>query len=170
MLETFQMFAGYNRWANRLLYAEVSKLGDEAFETETGAFFRTLKGTLNHILVADRIWLNRFTGEGPLPTRLDEILFEDFASLLEAREAEDARIVEWTNGLSNEAVAAKFTYTPVSIPEPFTQQLSSSISHFFNHQTHHRGQAHMIITTLGGPSISLDMVYFLRSDDGAKWL
>lgn len=169
MLKTFRMFAAYNRWANDLVYAEAAKLTENEFNHPTGAFFGSLKGTLNHILVADRVWLNRFTGDGPLPKRLDEILFEDLESLTAARKAEDERIINWSGGLDEADIEGVFTYMPITIPKPVTQKLAPTVSHFFNHQTHHRGQAHMILTSLGRPSLGLDLVYFQRTEEGKPW-
>lgn len=95
MLQHFNMFAHYNRWANATLYAEAAKLTREEFNQPTGAFFGSLMGTLNHLLVADRIWLHRFTGQGSVPARLNENLFAEFEQLRAARFAEDQRIIEW---------------------------------------------------------------------------
>src|SRR5260370_22332210 len=89
----FAMMAGYNRWANERLYEAARALPDADYRAQRGAFFGSLHGTLNHLLVADRIWMHRFTGNGPAPTRLDEILFEDLAALEAARIEEDERIV-----------------------------------------------------------------------------
>ena len=99
MQKHFAVFAAYNRWANSRLYDAVAKLSDADYRTDRGAFFGSLHGTLNHLLVTDRIWMRRITGTGPQPTRLDEILFEDFAPLAEARRAEDERIVAYVDGL-----------------------------------------------------------------------
>jgi uncharacterized damage-inducible protein DinB len=93
----FAMLAGYNAWANRRLYGAVAQLTDEQYRADRGAFFKSLHGTLSHLLVADRIWLKRLTGDGDAPKRLDAILFEDLPALRAAREAEDARIMlMWT--------------------------------------------------------------------------
>ena len=89
----FDMFAGYNAWANRRLYDAAAKLSDAEYRADRGAFFKSMHGTLNHLLTADWVWMHRFTGEGASPERLDMILFEDLAPLREAREAEDQRIV-----------------------------------------------------------------------------
>jgi len=170
MIETFRMFAAYNHWANGLVYGEAAKLSKQEFEQPTGAVFGSLKGTLNHILVGDRIWMNRFTGNGPKPARLDETLFDAFAELAAARRAEDERIIGWINGLNEEDIAGTFTYMPVTKPsDPVTQRLAPAVSHFFNHQTHHRGQAHVILTTLGRASLALDLIYFQRTEEGKAW-
>jgi len=169
MLDTFKMFAAYNRFANALVYGEAAKLDEDAFHQPTGAFFGSLCRTLNHILIADRIWLNRFTGLGPSPAHLDGMLFANFAELAAARQLEDARIIAWVGKISETAIAETFTYTPITIPEPVTLRLQPAIFHFFNHQTHHRGQAHMILTTLGRPSLAMDLIYFLRTAEGQTW-
>ena len=99
MQSHFSMFARYNDWANRRLYESASALSDPEYRADRGAFFGSVHGTLNHLLVTDRIWMNRFTGAGPTYSRLDEIPFEDFRALRAAREAEDRRIIEWIDGL-----------------------------------------------------------------------
>ncbi|GIL03243.1 MAG: damage-inducible protein DinB [Alphaproteobacteria bacterium] len=165
----FTMFAAYNAWANDRLYEAAAALTSEEFNRDVGAFFRSLCGTLNHILVADRIWMRRFTGEGDAPTRLDQMLFADLGALRVARHAEDRRITRYVEALAPEALLGMFTYVPVSSPEPVTQRLAPALSHFFNHQTHHRGQAHTILSILGKEPPSLDLIYFQRSDDGRRF-
>ena len=169
MLQHFNMFAHYNRWTNATLYAEAAKLTREEINQPTGAFFGSLMGTLNHLLVADRIWLHRFSGEGSLPTRLNENLFIEFEPLHAARKEEDERIIRWVGTLSEDALRNEFTYTPVTSPQSVTQKLGPALAHFFNHQTHHRGQAHAILTTLGKPSLALDLIYYLRTEEGQRW-
>lgn len=169
MLRYFNMFAHYNRWANDAVYAEAAKLTREEINRSTGAYFGSLLGTLNHLLVADRIWLNRFTGTGPRPLRLDEVLFDELPALAEARRAEDERIIRWIGSLDDERIDGTFTYVPVTSPDPVTQRLGPAVAHVFNHQTHHRGQAHMILTTLGRPSLALDLIYYQRTAEGRRW-
>lgn len=158
--------AAYNRWANGRLYEAAAELTEEELNRSTGAFFPTLLKTLNHILVADRIWLKRFTGEGEAPTALDTILFPKLAALRIARAAEDARICAWVDGLSASALAGRFTYITVTDVRTVSQRLAPALAHLFNHQTHHRGQAHTILTTLGKPSLQLDLIYFQRTPGG----
>lgn len=165
MLDHYRMFADYNGWANRLVYDAAGKLDDAQYRENKGAFFGSLHATLNHVLAADRIWMKRFTGTGEAPATLDGILFDNFADLSNARTAEDARIVSWIGTLTEDDLAGRFTYTPVSNPVPVTQRLAPPLAHFFNHQTHHRGQCHMTLTALGAPSVALDMSYFLRAPE-----
>ncbi|WP_349433752.1 DinB family protein [Pararhizobium sp. A13] len=169
MLDHYRMFAKYNRWANRLLYQAAGALTDAQYREDKGAFFGSLHRTLNHVLAADRIWMKRFTGTGEAPTSLDAILFDDLGSLSAARAVEDERIVAWINGLAEADLTSRFTYTPITIPEPVTQRLAPVLAHFFNHQTHHRGHCHMTLTALGQPSLVLDLVYFLRTPEGEDY-
>jgi uncharacterized damage-inducible protein DinB len=125
-------------------------------------FFKSLHGTLNHLLVADRIWLKRFTGEGDAPTRLDAVLFEPLAELRQARQAEDRRISAYIAGLSDEALAGTIRYRTISNPADIEQPLLPALLHFFNHQTHHRGQAHAILTGLVGDAPSFDLILYQR--------
>lgn len=160
------MFAAYNAWANLRIYEAASQLTKEEFERDAGVFFKSMRGTLNHILVADRIWLKRFTGEGDAPAALDTILYIDFAKLRTAREIEDKRLVDWIDSLSEKAMAGRFVYMTVRDMRTISQRLAPALSHLFNHQTHHRGQAHAILTVLGKEAPSLDLVYFQRTEEG----
>lgn len=166
----FEMLAAYNRWANGQVYAAAEVLEDAEFRRPTGAFFGSLLATLNHLLVADKVWMRRFTGSGDSPTSLDIILHDNFAGLLAARNMEDERISGFIACLTPEALQATFSYTPITNPQPVRQRLGSALAHFFNHQTHHRGQSHAILTSLGKPSLTLDLVYFLRTPAGNAWL
>ncbi|ANL46192.1 MULTISPECIES: DinB family protein [Rhizobium] len=169
MLRQYRMFAAYNRWANAQVYAAAAALSDAEFRSDRGAFFGSLHRTLNHLMVADRIWMKRFTGIGEAPTTLDAVLFEEFDALAAARRTEDERIIAWTGTLDEATLAGNFTYMPVTQQIAMTQPLWTALSHLFNHQTHHRGQCHMTLTALGKPSLGLDLIYFLRSE-GREWM
>jgi len=162
----FMMFAAYNAWANARLYEAASGLTREQFSRDIGAFFKSMRGTLNHLLVADRIWMKRFTGEGDAPASLDTILYIDFAKLRVAREAEDRRIIDWIGAQSDKQLSGRFTYMTVTDMRTVSQRLAPALAHLFNHQTHHRGQAHTILTMLGQEAPSLDLIYFQRTEEG----
>jgi uncharacterized damage-inducible protein DinB len=100
MISHYRMFAGYNAWCNERLYAAAAKLSEAGYHADRGAFFKSMHGTLNHFLVGDRIWMQRFTGEGELPESLGAILYDNFPALRAARIAEDARITGYIDGLS----------------------------------------------------------------------
>ena len=168
-MQNYQMLADYNAWANRLLYSAVADLSTEELHRDTGAFFGSIFATLSHILTADRIWLNRFTGEGPMPRSLDERPYDDFEDLRGARLEEDTRIIRYAQSLTAERLDSDFSYTPVTSPERVSHKLWPALTHVFNHQTHHRGQVHAGLTGLGKPSLSLDLIYFVRSE-GRQWM
>lgn len=159
--ERFDELAAYNRWANRRVYDDAATLPDDVRKRPLGLFFSSIHGTLNHLLVADYIWMRRFTGEGPQPERLNQILFEDFDELRAAREAEDERIFNFVTSVSD--YAREFAYQN-STGKTFTQRLGPALTHFFNHQAHHRGQIHAGMTIVGirEPS-SLDLLGLQRA-------
>ena len=169
MQQHFRMFAAYNRWANAEVYDAAGALREAGRARNVGGLFGLMLGTRNPLLVSGRIWMKRFTGEGEAPKALDTVLFTDFARLRAAREAEDRRIVEWIETLTPKALAGRFTYMTVTDLRTVSQRLSPALAHFFNHQTHHRGQAHMILTALGKPSLSLDLIYFQRTPEGREF-
>ena len=162
LLTHYRMFGHYNAWANARLYDAAAMLTPEQFRADRGAFFKSVQGTLNHLLVTDRIWQKRFTGEGDAPDRLDAILFERFDELRTARIAEDARIVRYVDGLDEIRIAGTIKYRRVSSPEEFEQQLAPALAHWFNHQTHHRGQVHALLTGIAGCAPELDLLFYQR--------
>lgn len=158
----YRMLGRYNAWANNRLYDATARLDETQYKADRGAFFKSVHGTLNHLLATDRIWMKRFTGEGNVPDRLDAILCDTFDALRVARKAEDARIVAYAEGLDEARIAGTISYRRVSSPEEFVQELAPALAHWFNHQTHHRGQAHALLTGLGQPSVELDLLFFQR--------
>ena len=158
----YQMFGHYNAWANGRLYEAAAALSTEQYRADRGAFFKSVHGTLNHLLVTDHVWMHRFTGEGAAPERLDAILFENFTELRAAREAEDRRIIDFVDRLDDARIAGTIKYRRVSTPEQFEQQMAPALAHWFNHQTHHRGQVHALLTGLVGKAPELDLLIFQR--------
>jgi uncharacterized damage-inducible protein DinB len=158
--EHFDQLAAYNRWANRRVYDDAASLTDEIRKRPAGLFFGSVHGTLNHLLVADYIWMRRFTGEGPQPERLNQILHDDFSSLRAAREAEDERIFAFVTGL--DGYDRELSYQN-STGKTFEQALAPALTHFFNHQAHHRGQVHAGLTSAGiREPASLDLLILQR--------
>ena len=159
---TFQQLAAYNRWANARLYAAVLELPDRAYRLHIGVFFSSVHGTLNHLLLTDRIWLKRLTGEGEHPSQLNAILFEDRTELTRARIAEDERLIAVVNSYDDAALASLHIYKTLS-GMPHSQAIADILLHLFNHQTHYRGQAHACLSILtGGEPPSLDLLAFQR--------
>lgn len=144
----FSMLARYNAWANTRLYAMAAGLPDELYRRDVGAYFKSLHGTLNHLLLADRIWLRRLTGNGEHPARLDAILFEALPALRAARTGDDARLLDFVDSRSHADFDGAVSYTSLK-GAPQRQLLRVILAHVFNHQAHHRGQAHAVLTSLG---------------------
>jgi uncharacterized damage-inducible protein DinB len=170
MLARYRMFAGYNAWCNERLYDAAAQIADADYRANRGAFFRSLHGTLNHLLVGDRIWMRRFTGKGETPPSLDAILYEDFTKLRSARRTEDERIRHYIGSLKDEDLAKTIRFRTVVNPQDIEQVLAPALDHFFNHQTHHRGQAHALLSAAIGnertPSFDL-IIYQRETGDGA---
>jgi uncharacterized damage-inducible protein DinB len=164
MIARYRMFAGYNAWCNARLYAAAATLSDADYRAGRGAFFKSLHGTLNHLLVGDRIWMQRFTGSGGLPQSLDAILYDDFEALRAARIAEDARISRYIAALSDNDLAGTLRYRTFVRPAEIEQPLAPALDHFFNHQTHHRGQAHALLSAAIGNDAtpSFDLIIYQR--------
>jgi len=162
MKSQFQMLAAYNDWVNWRLYDAAAALSEADYRADRGAFFGSLHGTLNHLLLGDRIWLQRFTGEGAALDELDAILYDDFAELRAARHAEDSRIIAYVEGLGDADLVGVVRYRSTRNPAEIEQYLAPLLLHFFNHQTHHRGQAHCLLTELTGEAPSFDLLVFQR--------
>ena len=160
----YVMFAGYNAWCNERLYDAAAVVPDADYRADRGAFFKSLHGTLNHLLVADRIWMKRFTGAGTAPPSLDAILYDDFAALRAARRSQDVLIGRYIAGLDDERLAGTIRYQTIVRPQAVEQSLAPALDHFFNHQTHHRGQAHALLTAILGNerTPSFDLIVYQR--------
>lgn len=164
MLDHWRMFAAYNAWANRRLYDACAARPETDFNRDGGAFFGSLKATLNHLLVTDRIWLARFEGEANPAYQLDTVLFEDLGALKTAREIEDARLSDYVGRLGQDDLVGVVAYRRQTASEDVRQPLMQALAHLFNHQTHHRGQAHALLTQFGGADAApaLDLAFFQR--------
>ena len=156
----FRTLADYNIWANTRLYDAVAQVPEADYHADRGAFFRSLCGTLNHILVGDRIWLRRIAGDGDAPDRLDAILHTDLADLRPAREAEDRRIVAIVDGMDETRLAGTAAFRNMN-GVANEQPMALVLVNLFNHQTHHRGQAHTLLSQLGFDPPSLDLMAFM---------
>ena len=136
--------AEYNQWMNQKILAACSTLSDAERKQDCGAFFKSIHGTLNHILLADRVWLARFAGSNFAFRSLDQELYAEFADLRSEREKSDREIIAWAGALTGPDLSLDLTYTSVVNPKKRSIPIWIAVAHLFNHQTHHRGQ----ITTL----------------------
>jgi uncharacterized damage-inducible protein DinB len=163
--------ARYNRWMNDKVYALAADVGDEARKRDMGAFFKSIHGTLNHLLVADRIWLGRLSGVvlpegflGPGGIRsLDQELYADFEELRRERTITDEALSEWVLGLTDERLAAQFSFLRLGKRQECP--LWWLAAHIFNHQTHHRGQVSTLLLQQGVDPGLTDLYGMLREEE-----
>lgn len=161
LVQHFQTLARYNTLANRKLYDACAQLSEAERTCTRPAFFKSIHGTLNHIMIGDRIWVTRFGG-GTIPsTGLNAILYESFDELRIARVAQDEYIETFTAGLTNEFLAQSIQYVN-NQGRHLDDPADLLVAHFFNHQTHHRGQIHDMLTQTVVAPPSLDMHRVIR--------
>ena len=141
----FRTMARYNTVANRRLYEACSLLPDAERKKTREAFFGSIHATLNHLLVGDRLWLARLAGENAPSIGLDAILYEDFGELREARRREDARIEAFAAGLDAGFLGGTIRYVNKA-GGTYDDPVRILLAHLFNHQTHHRGQVHDMLS------------------------
>ncbi|GAB5479921.1 MAG: DinB family protein [Marinobacter nauticus] len=171
----FELMANYNQWMNEKVYEAASGLDASALAEDRDAFFGSILGTLNHIVVGDTIWLKRFAThpastkslsgvtELPIPTSLDQILFENFSELHSHRKWLDEQITHWISQLSNHDLGFVLSYQNTK-GVPANKRLSALILHFFNHQTHHRGQVTTLLSQ-GGKEVGVTDLLALIPDE-----
>jgi uncharacterized damage-inducible protein DinB len=158
----FRTMAAYNRWANARLYETAGKLSQAELDAPRSGFFPSLMKTLNHILVGDTVWMGRLDGTGHSGvTRLDQVLHGEFAALQAARSAMDARIVAFVGDIAEQRLREMLIYRNMA-GEPMETRVDHVLAHFFNHQTHHRGQAHAMLSSTEVAPPMLDLIYYLR--------
>jgi uncharacterized damage-inducible protein DinB len=162
----YQMMARYNRTVNWRVYEACSLLPDDEYHKPRASSFPGLHRTLNHILLADRIWMSRFEGGGAYTPPLGQVLCGTFGELRTAREAEDARISRFMDNLSTEALEREVEYRN-SAGRLYRDPLFMTLAHFFNHQTHHRGEIHWMLRE-AGKTVSLDLHRIICPDPVAE--
>lgn len=151
--------ARYNAWMNDKVYAAAGTLDDVARKLDRGAFFGSIHGTLNHLLVGDRIWMARFTGVASGVSRLDEELFADFDKLAAERRRLDGVIVDWARTLSADDLARELEYVSLTGSIRRRSPMWFAVAHMFNHQTHHRGQLSTLLLQAGQDVGITDLSY-----------
>jgi uncharacterized damage-inducible protein DinB len=163
----FMTFGRYNQWANRQIYDAASQLSEAEYLKPRPSFFGSIHATMNHVLVGDRIWLARIEERPAPPYKLDQILYGDLVALRVAREAEDARIVNLVAALEERRLDQILAYKNTRGEQQHTQ-LRLVLGHFFNHQAHHRGQVHALLSHAGVAPPTLDLIYYLREPAAAS--
>jgi len=175
MLEYLQRMARYNQWMNQKLYAKVQLLSAEEIAKDRGAFFGSMLGTLNHLLVADMFWFRRFSGSKAckqalapmralsMPSSLNDILYEDIQVLAGARQEMDALILSFSDTWNEETLKETIQYRNMK-GEKYQQQLGALLQHVFNHQTHHRGQMTTLLFQAGIDPEATDLLVMMMHE------
>jgi uncharacterized damage-inducible protein DinB len=150
----------YNTAMNRRLYDAAGRLTDAERRQDRGAFWRSIHGTLNHLLWGDRMWMSRFDGweKPPVPLHESAGLIADFADLRTARETDDARLRDWAARLDPAWLAEDQTWFSGAAQREIRRPRGLLVAHLFNHQTHHRGQVHAMLTAAGEATGDTDLM------------
>ena len=153
--------ARYNRWQNQNLFGVADRLSDEERRRERGAFFGSIHKTLNHLMWADQLWMSRLTDmrppQGGIPQSVS--LYPDWDPLRDERAALDDRIMNWADRLDEASLAGDLTWYSALAKRELGKPKWLLVTHMFNHQTHHRGQVHCMLTQAGGKPHDTDLAF-----------
>ena len=161
----FLTLARYNAWANRRLYDACAALPEAEYMKPRAAFFGSIHGTLNHLLVGDRIWIARLEHKPNPKITLDQVLYGDLVALRVARQAEDDHLINLVGGIAERSLDQPLAYANTAGQRHQTP-LRMVLAHLFNHQTHHRGQVTTLLMQRGiDPGIT-DLMWIAQQPDG----
>ena len=154
-----QTMARYNAWQNQSLIAAADGLDDEARRRDRGAFFKSVHGTFNHILWADEVWLHRLIGtpKPPISGRDSTIYVADWDAFKSARKERDDAILAWAQGVDDAWLRGTLIWYSGAAGREMGKPRALAIAHLFNHQTHHRGQIHAMLTAAGAKPGDTDL-------------
>ena len=159
-LAYIRTMARYNRWQNRSIYGAADTLSPQERLRDRGAFFKSIEGTLNHLLWGDKMWLHRFAAtpkpEGGIAGSASGIA--EWDQLKTERKAVDEAIVIWSEGVAEDWLSGNLTWVSSAARREFTKPNWLLVTHFFNHQTHHRGQVHAMLTAAGAKPDDTDLM------------
>jgi uncharacterized damage-inducible protein DinB len=157
-----RLMAGYNAEMNRRLYAAADGLDDAARRSDLGAFFGSVHATLSHLLWGDLSWISRFDGgEGPDAPFPGLTIAPEWERLKSRRVELDARIEAWAAGVSADWLNGDLTWFSGAAQRSMSMPAAPIVIHMFNHQTHHRGQVHALLTRLGAKPADTDLAFIL---------
>jgi uncharacterized damage-inducible protein DinB len=159
MLSLFREMAHYNAWMNKNLYAHLGDVPDERRKANVQLFFGSIHGTLNHLLLVDRLWLARLQGESYPIESLDQELYADFAQLRLQRKKTDRKLAEHIEALTEADLDNAVSYTSASSGQQRSFPTPTVLMHLFNHQTHHRGQITAAMSQFGVDYGVTDLIF-----------
>lgn len=163
-----QMMARYNAWQNQSLFHAAAGLTHEAREMDRGAFFGSIRATLSHLMWGDLIWITRLEGgEGPGGTITDSPQRFDWPTLWAERPKLDARIAAWAWMVTPDELAGEIGWHSFALGRALSKPTAECVMHLFNHQTHHRGQVHAMLTAAGARPDDTDIPFM--PDEVPEW-
>jgi uncharacterized damage-inducible protein DinB len=164
-----QVMAAYNAEMNRRVYAAAHRLSDHERRLHRGAFWGTIHGTLCHLLWGDSMWMSRFDGwpKPDVAIKDSASLFSDFDELHKARVEADEKISAWASRISESWLRDDLVWHSAAAGREARASRGLLVTHFFNHQTHHRGQAHAQITAAGEQTGDTDLFLVVDAPAGA---
>ncbi|MEX2455600.1 MAG: DinB family protein [Rhodospirillaceae bacterium] len=165
--EYVRTMAAYNRWQNRSVYAAADTLSDSERRADRSAFFGSIHGTLNHLLWGDQIWMSRFAGTpAPKAASIPESpgQIEEWEALKRQRVAFDEIIVGWAREIDPDWLGRTMTWFSVAVKREVSAPHKLLVAHLFNHQTHHRGQVHAMLTAAGASPDDTDLMLLAIRD------
>jgi len=156
-----ERMARYNRWQNENLYSAADRLSEIERCRERGAFWGSIHNTLNHLLWGDRMWMSRLTGSPRPSVGIADTgsLYADWTALKAERIRFDQTIIDWADTIAPSWLAAEMTYYSLPVQRDVTQPHWVLVTHLFNHQTHHRGQVHCMLTQAGERPSDTDLPF-----------
>jgi uncharacterized damage-inducible protein DinB len=156
-----RLMALYNRWQNNSLYDAAATLTDAERRRERGAFFGSIHGTLSHLLWGDGVWMHRFSGAEKPPGGIKDSpgLYADWDELRRLREKMDDAVMTWADGLSEDWLSGATGWHSGAMGRDVSRSNWVLATHFFNHQTHHRGQVHAMLTAAGARPADTDLIF-----------
>lgn len=157
-----QLMSRYNSWQNRSIYGAADNLTDDARRLDRGAFFGSIHGTLNHLLWGDQLWMSRFAGT-PKPSApnitASTASIDAWDDLKTARFEFDQTVAQWTASVTDDWLANDLTWYSGATGKEITKPAWLLVAHMFNHQTHHRGQVHCMLTQAGAKPDDTDIPF-----------
>jgi uncharacterized damage-inducible protein DinB len=155
-----QRMARYNRWQNESLYRASDGLSDAARRQDRGSFFESIHATLSHVLWADQLWMSRLSDWQPPEGPSRKVpLYDDWDDLKQRRRAADARFLTWSDQLSQADIDGDLEWYSGSLGRGMTSPKAVCLMQVFNHQTHHRGQVHAMLTAAGAKPEDTDIPF-----------
>lgn len=162
----FAVQADYQLWANDRLFAALGRVESNLLMSSQGLFFDSIQGTVDHLLLVNRLWFSRLRGES-IAVDFTTLTYPDWNRLIETTQEEARELQLWLEGCDDEFFELQLTYVTTK-GEPQQMWIRDVLTHMMTHQVHHRGQISAVITRLGYSSLEMDYLYYKRQIDAYR--